>query len=252
MKSLKYLVVALLTLQLIGCNEGAENNSSDEILENSDVFNGEQNNPHSDGSSEMTQIREVTVLEVLPTSNYQYLKVSENGGDYWVAVNKTDIEIGKNYILIGGMEQTNFKSKELDRVFDNLLLVTQIVPARAKLPKGEAEEAKATEVVTDVKEMKNRAEGTVLISELIKNAKSYGGKTVRVQGICTKVNEGIMSKNWAHINDGTNAGFDFVTTTTETVAVGKPVIIEGTVALDKDFGAGYKYSLMLENCRIIK
>ena len=69
-----------------------------------------------------------------------------------------------------------------------------------------------------------------------------------VRGQVVKVNEGIMSLNWIHLQDGTDdaGNFDLTITTLETAKVGDIVTFEGTVILNKDFGAGYSYELILE------
>ncbi len=41
-------------------------------------------------------------------------------------------------------------------------------------------------------------------------------------------------------------------TTADTAAVGDVVTVTGTVKLDKDFGAGYAYPVMIEDAKISK
>jgi hypothetical protein len=59
-----------------------------------------------------------------------------------------------------------------------------------------------------------------------------------------------MGKNWLHLQDGTGNplqnSHDLVLTTSETVAVDTVVTMEGVLAADKDFGAGYKYAAIME------
>jgi hypothetical protein len=58
-----------------------------------------------------------------------------------------------------------------------------------------------------------------------------------------------MSRNWVHIQDGTkNDGkvADLTITTNANVQVGDNVSFEGKITLDKDFGAGYKYNVIME------
>ena len=50
-------------------------------------------------------------------------------------------------------------------------------------------------------------------------------------------------------NDG---NFDLTVTTQETVNIDELVTFEGTIALDKDFGAGYFYPIIMEEAVIIK
>jgi len=62
----------------------------------------------------------------------------------------------------------------------------------------------------------------------------------------------IMKRNWVHIKDGSGKteGNDLTITTTETVKVGDTITFEGTLAVDKDFGYGYKYSVIVEKSTV--
>jgi hypothetical protein len=61
-----------------------------------------------------------------------------------------------------------------------------------------------------------------------------------------------MNRNWIHIQDGTGTGetADLTITSDQPAKVGDTIIIEGTVATDKDFGAGYFYEVIIENAKI--
>jgi hypothetical protein len=39
-------------------------------------------------------------------------------------------------------------------------------------------------------------------------------------------------------------------TTQDTAKIGDKVLIQGVVALDKNFGGGYKYNLIVENAKV--
>jgi hypothetical protein len=80
------------------------------------------------------------------------------------------------------------------------------------------------------------------------------GKQVTITGKVVKVNNGIMGKNFLHIQDGTGKpGTDDVTvTSTQTAQVGDQVTIVGKVMTDRDFGAGYTYPLLVEEATIKK
>jgi hypothetical protein len=88
----------------------------------------------------------------------------------------------------------------------------------------------------------------IKISDLLENRKNYSGKTVKVTGQVTKFNPQIMGKNWIHIQDGTEfkGSFDLTITTDKEVAVGQTITFEGNIVLDKDFGYGYFYSVLME------
>ena len=77
---------------------------------------------------------------------------------------------------------------------------------------------------------------------------------IRDRGNVVKVNNGIMGRNFVHIQDGTGdakAGTnDLTVTSKETAAIGDQVTISGTVVLNRDFGAGYSYPLLIEDASI--
>ena len=94
----------------------------------------------------------------------------------------------------------------------------------------------------------------IKISELLANKKTYSGKTVKVTGQVTKYNPEIMGKNWVHIQDGSEfqGGFDLTITTDQRVTVGSRITFEGKIVLDKDFGYGYFYTIMMEGGRPVQ
>ena len=75
-------------------------------------------------------------------------------------------------------------------------------------------------------------------------------------GKVVKFLPGIMGKNWLHLRDGSGAranGDDDITVTTgDSAAVGDVVLVRGTVRIDKDFGAGYRYAVMVEEAKVSK
>jgi hypothetical protein len=75
---------------------------------------------------------------------------------------------------------------------------------------------------------------------------------VSIRGKVVKYNQQILGKNWIHLKDGTGAaGSDDLTITTEAqVAVGDVVLVSGKVHLDKDFGAGYAYNVIVEDATV--
>lgn len=88
----------------------------------------------------------------------------------------------------------------------------------------------------------------IKISDILENKKNYSGKTIRVTGQVTKFNAEIMGKNWIHIQDGSEfqGAFDLTITTDQMVHVGETITYEGKIILDKDFGYGYFYAVLME------
>ena len=97
-------------------------------------------------------------------------------------------------------------------------------------------------------------EGEIKIGELYENKESLASKKIKVRGVVTKFNPGIMDRNWVHIQDGTGGttSFDLTITTNDQIQVGTIAIFEGIVAVNKDFGHGYKYDLIIENGTLVQ
>ena len=77
------------------------------------------------------------------------------------------------------------------------------------------------------------------------------GETVRLEGIIAQVNEDIMGRNFLRLVDGTGEPGDFITLTSpQTADPGDRVRVEGVYVLDRDFGAGYVYPVLIEQARL--
>ena len=68
----------------------------------------------------------VTVQDFINTSNYTYIKVDENGKDYWIAVNKMPVDKGETLFFSRSMEMKDFHSTELNRTFSSVFFVDNI------------------------------------------------------------------------------------------------------------------------------
>ena len=67
-----------------------------------------------------------------------------------------------------------------------------------------------------------------------------------------KFNGGILGTNWLHIQDGTGTegSNDLTVTTSAVVKVGDTVLVRGAVSLDRDFGSGYRYGVIVEGATV--
>ncbi len=201
------------------------------------------------------EVHAVKVLEVLPTERYVYLKVIEDGREYWVATSKGHFEVGKDYFYKSGIYKRHFKSTEYNRIFEELYLVSSIVPAdHSQMAGAQAEGVAEQATALSSEEIRKMVEvpGSIKIGELLANPGKYAGKEVQISGLCTKVNPNIMGRNWLHLKDGSKDSYDFVVTSSTLVPEGHVVTMRGVVAVNKDFGAGYRYELIVENAEIVK
>ena len=156
------------------------------------------------------------------------------GEPYWIATLKNDFIAGEEYVYTGRLFMEDFESKEFGRVFDQIYLVSFI------------EKANKTAPVTAT------VEGVLSLADIVSNAARFTGKKVKVQGEVVKVNDAIMDRNWIHLADGSADDYDFVITSEENVSVGQAVAFEGLISTNRDFGAGYKYELLMEDAVTIK
>ena len=193
----------------------------------------------------------VKVQAVEQVANYTYLQVKGKGPAYWIAVSSTEIEVGESITYQGGMLMEDFYSKELDRTFDKVIFLDGLegseAPAQMGMMPGTS---RGSEVKTDRLEISlDTEEGAVSIAELYADPGAYEGKTIRVKGEVAKFNANIMERNWIHIQDGTDfeGKYDLTVTSQEMVEVGQVVTLEGILALNRDFGYGYSYEVLLEN-----
>ncbi|MBI1938479.1 MAG: SH3-like domain-containing protein [Ignavibacteriales bacterium] len=192
----------------------------------------------------------VTVEEIINVSEYTYLKVKEADKEFWMAVPKAEFSVGEILFYESSMEMKNFESKELNRTFESILFVDKI---DKQLGTGSLNQPQKP-VLTKENISVAPAEDGITIAQLYSKAGSYSGKVVRIKGKVTKFNSGIMKKNWVHIQDGTSTGknFDLTITTNDFVQTGETVIFEGKIILNKDFGYGYSYKVLMEDAKVLK
>ncbi|MDP2337449.1 MAG: GW dipeptide domain-containing protein [Bacteroidota bacterium] len=206
-------------------------------------------------------MHEVKVEEVIQTSQYTYLKVSENGAENWIAVTRIEAAAGETYYYDKAMEMTNFKSKELNRTFDFIYFVQDISKqpiAAAEMPAmGMQSPQNHTGKVPEGKKegiSVAPATGSISIADLYKNRSDYAGKKIKMKGQVVKINEQVMGKNWIHIQDGTGetGDFDLTVTTLDGMKMDDIVTFEGTISLNKDFSHGYVYEVIMEDATLVK
>jgi hypothetical protein len=198
----------------------------------------------------------VTVNEVAQANAYTYLNVSENGESFWIAITKSEIAVGEKLYYDSGLEMTNFESKDLNRTFEKIYFVDQVSTEPAAAPPamhGGSEHA-GRPAVDQQSISVEPVKGGITIGELYKEPAKFKNETVKIRGQVTKVNSMIMGRNWVHIQDGTSSDgkFDLTITTNDNVNVGDTVIFEGKVTLEKDFGAGYYYDVIVEQATVVR
>ena len=251
-----YIVLVFSTACLISCGnqpevvQASNQKSTESNSSASSIFSASDEEVKANAAASGV-VHEVTVLDVLPTDKYIYLEVEEKGEKYWVATRKQEVKKGEKYFFNGGLLKTNFESKEYNRTFDKVYLVSNLVSMDHGHGHGATTAETEKSIVKSIK-INNPKEGSIKISEIIDNPDKYKGKKVQVTGQCVKVNPNIMGRNWIHLKDGSKDDYDFVLTSSTIVPEGQVVTLSGVVTLDKDFGAGYRYEIIVEEATIVK
>jgi hypothetical protein len=214
------------------------------------------------------------VLEVIDVPKYSYLRIGAKGSEgTWIAVPTATVKVGDHARLEGGMKMTSFASTALKRTFPVIYFgslqgkrAQGMDPSAAAMGRANGAGPHATGAVdphaqqqggaVDVKlvEKAKGADGRT-VAEVLGQRATLSGKTVRIHGTVVKSTPGILGKTYLHVRDGSgdaSAGTNDITvTTTTTPAVGDVVLIEGTVVLDRDIGAGYKFPTLVEDAKVL-
>ncbi len=190
------------------------------------------------------------VVETMNAANYTYVRVKTASGDIWAATSTFTVAVGDEVTVPLENPMANFHSETLKRDFP-LIYFTPTITRAGETPAASPAPAATPAPVVDVIPP---SAGSVTVASIVTNRKSLAGKTVTVRGKVMKYNGNILGFNWLHIQDGSGVekdGTNDITVTSAGVAkVGDIVTITGTVVLDKDFGAGYSYAVMLQNATV--
>ncbi len=196
------------------------------------------------------EYRTVRVKAVEQVENYTYLFVKGKGPAYWVAVPSMDASPGETYSYRGGLLMEEFYSKELDRTFEQVIFLEGLFSGEPPEQARKQEVDYKPKVAIEKSDVNLEQEkGFIPISDLYADPAAYEGQTIQVKGKVTRFNPEIMGRNWVHIQDGTdhNGKFDLTATSSASFETGSTVKLEGVVSLNKDFGYGYTYEILLED-----
>lgn len=223
------------------------------------------------------------VADTFNAAGYTYLKLRTEKGEEWAAVPQMDAKKGQTLTINIQMVAEKFESKTLNRKFDRIYFGNvegpgapgaapgQIAMSTPGMPPGHpatggaapssatgamgspAQHMQAPEV-GDIKVPK--ADGGNTVAEVWASRETLKGKDVVVRGKVVKFLSGILGKNWLHVRDGSGSkdkgDNDITVTTSATAAVGDVVVVRGKVSVDKDFGAGYRYPVIVEDAKLSK
>ena len=216
------------------------------------------------------------VTQTMNSGGYTYAELDTGSGKKWAAVKETELAVGQEVTIEGAALMKGFKSKTLDRTFDEIYFGALKGAAGAptegamgqagKMPKGhgnmvhgQGDQAKGAASGTkkqpqmDVGDALEKAPGPGgrTVAEIFAQGAPLTHKTVVLRGKVVKINRGIMGRNWVHFQDGSGSvetgDHDLTVTTKEDAKLGEVLLVKGIIRTNKDFGAGYVYAVIMED-----
>jgi len=227
-----------------------------------------------------------TILEIIQVPSYTYLRIGASGQTgTWAAVTTAeDVKVGDAVRVVQAQAMHDFKSSALKRTFETIYFgaleakgnasgasanakdnphagmdMGQNPHAMPPGPGGEtnphAQVGQSGESVPLGKVAVAKGELGHAVADIYAKRAALSGKTVRVRAVVVKAVAGVMGKNFLHVRDGSGndkAGTHDLTVTTQAEPkVGDTILVEGKLGTDVDFGAGYKYPVIIQDAQLI-
>lgn len=241
-------LIAALLLAQIGCTEPGQ----EPIIDNSALTP-----PVPDG-----MVRG-TVAETMNSGGYTYVLIETGQDKLWAATPEFVVQVGDVVQTAKGMAMSDFTSKSLNRTFDLVYFVGAIEnlsapalptgnpgPAMPPVNQGAGNSGEPLPQEIKVAELQPGQN----IAYVYANKDTLAGQPVSLRGKVVKYNANILGTNFIHIQDGsgdlTDGSNDLTVTSKAVTAVGEQVIVTGTVILNKDFGYGYEFPVLVEDASI--
>lgn len=191
------------------------------------------------------------VQEVKDVDGYTYVRLKNKDGETWAAVSTAPLKPGATISIGDALVMDNFESKALKKKFSTIIFGSLV--GSGKTMAG-AQPVAAPQVTGTVAVAKATGASARTVAEVVGKSGELKDQQVRIRGRVVKYNSGIMGKNWIHLRDGTGSeadnSNDILVTSAGQAKVGDVVTISGTVRVDKDFGGGYAYKVMIEDATI--
>ena len=260
MKQLTIIItVTLMALSLVACNQEKQTNPV------AATAPAEQTAPTpATPTTPAPANNSGTVIETMDSAGYTYVYVDNGTEKIWAAAPEFAVNVGDEVMIPEGMAMNNYHSQTLNRDFDVVYFVesvlnasnpTMVAPAsNDQMPAGHPNISN-TETPDEI-DLTNIAKATngMTIADIYAGKAELGNKAVTVRGIVVKFSPQIMGTNWLHIQDGSGTAEaktnDLTVTSAAQVKIGDTVVASAPLTLDKDFGYGYKYDLIMEDAQV--
>jgi hypothetical protein len=194
------------------------------------------------------------VVESINAATYTYVHVDTGAAKVWAAAPQFTVKAGDTVALGDAMPMPNYHSKTLNRPFVVVYYSGRATVNGAAAVAGATAAAPTRSLPGLAVDLSNiaRAPGGQTVAEVHSGRAALAGKPVVVRGRVVKFNANIMGRNWLHIRDGsgTEGNNNLTVTSAGQAKVGDLVVVTGRLAVDKDFGSGYRYALLVEEAKL--
>lgn len=242
---LSITLVLLLAVLPAGCQNEAQNQS------------GAASVPEGGAQSQAAPASYTgAIVETMDSGGYTYVKLRAGEQDIWAAAPQCEVEVGQEVTIAAAMPMDNFRSDTLDRTFDRVYFVNGFGEAQSSEAADSPAWAHGKDTASPPADVDlsgiPKVAGGFTVAEIHALGASLEGKQVQVRGKIVKYLPGIMGKNWIHLRDGSGAAGsnDLTVTTNAEAEVGDLVLITGPLSVNKDFGAGYEYDVIVEDASV--
>jgi hypothetical protein len=204
-------------------------------------------------------VREIsgTVVNTMSVTGYTYVQIDTGEEVVWAAAPRTEVQVADEVVVAGAAPISGFYSSTLDRRFEMVYFapILRVTSGERAATPSLAEHRPPEPVGADEIDLTGieRPDGGQTIGEIFASKDRLAGEEVTLRGRVVKCATGILGRNWIHLRDGTAGpagGGDLAVTTDAVAEVGSTILVRGTVVIDKDFGYGYRYDLLIEDASV--
>jgi len=233
-------------------------------------------NPHpSPTLSSESRAVSGTITEALTADKFTYFQLDTGSEKLWITSPLAKIQSGDKVSVTVKSPILNFHSKSLNRDFDAIYFVSEVLAdgknsvmenstmgmgsttgsdATAKSPMGNmhmpdmstgmAAKSGPVENIEKVQDGKT-------VAEILASKAELAGQAIRIRGKVISYTANMLGKNWIHLKDS-SSDQDIILTTYNEVKPGDIIVAQGQLVVDKDYGNGLKYEILLEDVKITK
>jgi hypothetical protein len=228
------------------------------------AFSAEKGHEGHNHAKGMQHIYYGEILSIDNAMGYKYLKVKENDKELWVAIANAPVKVGEKIGYDKNTIMKNFKSKSLKKIFKEIIFASNVYLAEKgtttikslkdtlglSAPKTTSNNLPKEKLTKPEKPFVEKEFYTV--EEVFMWKDSLKDQHIKIKGQVLKVSKQIMKLDWVHIQDNTGSSSkrtdDLVfTTKNSSFKAGDKVIATGKVIINKDFGYGYFYKVIIED-----